>query len=83
VINAGWYLDDKDWWDDVGAWEPSKKRFPSGFKYLLDQIRAASLVPGVWLEPEVVGARSVVVKELPTEAFFQENGRYVVEKERY
>jgi alpha-galactosidase len=83
VIDAGWYSDDKDWWDDVGAWEPSKKRFPSGFKHLLDQIRAAGLVPGVWLEPEVVGARSVVAKELPAEAFFQENGHRVVEKERY
>lgn len=83
VIDAGWYADETDWWDSVGAWEPSLKRFPSGFKHLLDQIRSAGLIPGIWLEPEVVGIRSPVANELPPEAFFQENGRRVVEKRRY
>ncbi|KAL2132350.1 hypothetical protein VTI74DRAFT_3921 [Chaetomium olivicolor] len=40
VIDAGWYADDSNWWDDVGLWEPSTKRFPSGFKALLDKIRS-------------------------------------------
>ena len=83
VIDAGWYADDSNWWDDVGLWEPSKKRFPSGFKKLLDTISAKGLVPGLWLEPEVVGVRSVVAKSLPDEAFFQENGQRVLERGRY
>ncbi|ETN44823.1 uncharacterized protein HMPREF1541_09698 [Cyphellophora europaea CBS 101466] len=83
VIDCGWYADDSNWWDDVGEWEPSKKRFPSGFKELLNHIKSKGLVPGLWLEPEVVGVRSVVAKQLPEEAFFQENGQRVVEKGRF
>lgn len=83
VIDCGWYADDSNWWDDVGEWEPSKKRFPSGFKELLDYIKSKGLTPGLWLEPEVVGVRSVVANLLPEEAFFQEHGHRVVEKGRY
>lgn len=82
-IDCGWYADDSSWWDDVGEWEPSKKRFPSGFKTLLDKIRTAGLVPGVWVEPEVVGVRSVVAKRLPDDCFFLRNGQRIVEKGRY
>ncbi|RLL98920.1 hypothetical protein CFD26_106567 [Aspergillus turcosus] len=83
VIDAGWYADDSGWWDDVGLWEPSQKRFPSGFKNLLTQIRNKGLIPGLWIEPEVIGVRSVVAKQLPHEAFFQRDGHRIVEKNRY
>lgn len=83
VIDAGWYADDSNWWDDVGEWEPSKKRFPSGFKALLDKIRAAGLKPGVWIEPEVVGVRNVMAERLPREAFFQRDGQRIAEKGRF
>jgi alpha-galactosidase len=83
VIDAGWYADEPDWWDSVGEWVPSQKRFPSGFKALIDTIRAAGVIPGVWVEPEVVGVRSKAADELPPDAFFQENGKRVVEKNRY
>ncbi|CAI6339395.1 unnamed protein product [Periconia digitata] len=83
VIDAGWYADEVDWWADVGEWEPSSKRFPSGFKTMIDTIRNAGLVPGIWLEPEVVGVRSAVAKQLPEEAFFQERGRRIEERQRY
>ncbi|PLB50652.1 glycoside hydrolase [Aspergillus steynii IBT 23096] len=83
VIDAGWYADDSGWWDDVGLWEPSKKRFPMGFKELLAQLQARGLAPGLWIEPEVVGIRSVVAQQLPEDAFFQRDGRRIVEKGRY
>ncbi|KAH3066407.1 hypothetical protein KXW16_005768 [Aspergillus fumigatus] len=83
VIDAGWYADDSGWWDDVGLWEPSSKRFPSGFKALLSQIRNKGLIPGLWIEPEVIGVRSAVAKQLPNEAFFQRDGHRIVEKNRY
>ncbi|GIC94428.1 uncharacterized protein Aud_010928 [Aspergillus udagawae] len=83
VIDCGWYADDSGWWDDVGVWEPSTKRFPKGLKSLLDHIRSKGLTPGLWIEPEVVGVRSVVADMLPADAFFQENGRRIVEKGRY
>jgi len=83
VIDAGWYADEADWWPSVGEWVPSTRRFPAGFKALIDTIRAAGVVPGVWVEPEVMGVQSKAVSELPPEAFFQENGKRVVEKQRY
>ncbi len=83
VIDAGWYADDNGWWDDVGLWEPSKVRFPSGFKSLLDTIRSHGMIPGLWLEPEVIGVRSVVAGQLPPDSFFQERGERIVEKGRY
>lgn len=83
VIDCGWYADDNDWWNDVGLWEPSKKRFPSGFGNLLKKIRDEGLKPGLWIEPEVVGVQSIVAHQLPDQAFFQRDGQRVVEKERY
>lgn len=83
VIDAGWYADDSDWWDDVGQWEPSKKRFPMGFGNLITKIKEKGLIPGLWVEPEVVGVRSAVAQQLPPEAFFQRNGQRIVEKGRY
>jgi alpha-galactosidase len=83
VIDCGWYADDAGWWDDVGEWEPSKKRFSKGLKHLLTQLKEKGLTPGLWIEPEVVGVRSVVANQLPDEAFFQRDGQRVVEKGRY
>ncbi|KAL4967043.1 putative Melibiase subfamily [Aspergillus stella-maris] len=83
VIDCGWYADDAGWWDDVGEWEPSKKRFPNGFKSVLDKLRGKGLIPGLWIEPEVIGVRSTIVNQLPAEAFFQRDGQRVVEKNRY
>ncbi|KAL2831510.1 glycoside hydrolase superfamily [Aspergillus cavernicola] len=83
VIDCGWYTDDPGWWDDVGEWEPSKKRFSKGLKHLLSQLREKGLIPGLWIEPEVVGVRSVVANQLPYEAFFYRDGQRVVERNRY
>jgi len=83
VIDAGWYADDTNWWDDVGAWEPSTKRFPMGFNNLLAKIREAGLKPGLWVEAEVIGIRSSIARALPDEAFFQRDGERVLEKNRY
>lgn len=30
VIDCGWYSDDSGWWETVGEWKPSKRRFPGG-----------------------------------------------------
>ncbi|WP_026931777.1 glycoside hydrolase family 36 protein [Glycomyces tenuis] len=83
-IDAGWYDDDAGgWWDAVGEWEPSASRFPGGLAEVLDRIRDLGMVPGIWLEPEVVGVRSPLAGRLPEEAFFQRRGRRVVEHGRY
>jgi alpha-galactosidase len=83
VIDAGWYADETDWWEDVGLWEPSTRRFPSGFRALLDKIRERGLKPGLWLEPEVVGKRSPLAEQLPENAFFRYRGSKAEERLRY
>jgi alpha-galactosidase len=83
-IDSGWYAGiDEGWWDTVGAWKPSATRFPDGISEVLDHIRSAGMVPGLWLEPEVVGVNSPVVTQLPPEAFFQRDGRLVTEHGRH
>ena len=83
-IDAGWYADvDENWWGTVGAWRPSRTRFPGGLAEVLDRIRGRGMVPGLWLEPEVVGVDSDVARQLPADAFFQRGGQLIVEHGRY
>jgi Melibiase len=82
-IDAGWYDEDGHWWNSVGAWQPSRIRFPGGLGEVLARIRSHGMVPGIWLEPEVVGVASPVASRLPDEAFFQRGGERVVEHARY
>ena len=84
-IDAGWYDDENGgWWDSVGEWEPSINRFPDGgLAGLIGKIREAGMKPGLWLEPEVVGARSRLAGLLPDEAFFSRGGKRIKEWGRY
>ncbi|NIZ91345.1 alpha-galactosidase [Kineosporiaceae bacterium B12] len=82
-IDAGWYDDTGDWWDTVGAWEPSTVRFPGGLREVTDHIAARGMAVGLWLEPEVVGVRSPLAATLPPEAFWQRHGRVLTEHGRH
>jgi alpha-galactosidase len=86
-IDAGWYDTSMQgfagWWDYVGEWQPSAVRFPNGITEVLDRIRERGLIPGLWLEPEVVGVRSPMAERLPDDAFFCRRGRRVAEAGRY
>lgn len=81
-IDCGWY-DDGDWWDGVGEWLPSEKRFPKGIEEPLDYIREKGMIPGLWLELEVMGINSPMVKKVTKDWFFIRNGRPVIEEGRY
>ena len=81
-IDAGWYADG-DWWDSVGEWEESRKRFPEGVKKVTDYIRSKGLVPGVWLEPEVMGICCDLAKKLPDDWFFVRHGKRVYDRSRF
>ncbi|MFF7952586.1 alpha-galactosidase [Streptomyces griseorubiginosus] len=86
VVDAGWYDGENGgWWDSVGAWEPAASRFPGerGIHEVLDRIRERGMVPGLWLEPEVIGVRSPMAKSLPDEAFFRRDGVRVTETGRH
>jgi len=83
VIDAGWYSDEPGWWDSVGEWLPSTTRFPGGLEEVTNAITAAGMVPGLWLEPEVVGVNSPLVHRLPAEALFCREGVPIAENGRY
>jgi alpha-galactosidase len=83
VIDAGWYAElSENWWGSVGAWQPSKTRWPGGLQQVLDRIRAKGMVPGLWLEPEVIGINSPL-KDKPDAWFFQRHGKRVIDHTRY
>ena len=81
-IDAGWYADGF-WWDEVGEWLPSDKRFPGGIKEVIDYIRSKGMIPGLWLELEVMGIKCPMVEKMPENAFFHRFGKRVYDRSRY
>ncbi|OQM49540.1 alpha-galactosidase [Bifidobacterium catenulatum] len=84
-IDAGWYdSTDGGWWDMVGEWQASTNRFgDAGLRGLAENIRAHGMGLGLWLEPEVIGAKSPLASTLPDSAFFQRHGVRVCDSGRY
>ncbi|MFI5711256.1 glycoside hydrolase family 36 protein [Kribbella sp. NPDC051620] len=81
-IDAGWYAEG-DWWNTVGEWKPSTTRFPNGLGEVIDRIRAHGMIPGLWLEPEVIGIDSPLARQLPDSAFISRRGVRVSEGGRH
>lgn len=81
-IDAGWYSDG-EWWDGVGEWLPANKRFPGGIKEPLDYIRSKGMIPGLWLELEVMGINCPLAKKVPDDWFFIRHGKRVIDHGRY
>jgi alpha-galactosidase len=84
VIDAGWYAElGETWWESVGAWQPSATRFPGGLGELIQRIRAKGMIPGLWLEIEVMGINCPLVNQLPDDWFFLRGGKRVIDHGRY
>lgn len=81
-IDAGWYAPG-EWWDGVGQWLPSSERFPQGIKFVLDYIRSKGMIPGLWLEIEVMGIHSPKLAEADDSWFFMRHGKRVKDRSRY
>lgn len=81
-IDAGWY-DDGPWWDGVGEWLPSAERYPGGIEEPIKYIHDNGMVPGLWLELEVMGINCPLADKVPDEWFFMRNGKRVVDHSRY
>lgn len=81
-IDAGWYAPGY-WWDNVGEWLPAHERFPNGLKELMAYIRSKGMVPGLWLEIEVMGICCPKAQHVPPEWFFQRHGKHVYDRSRY
>ncbi|HVI77675.1 MAG TPA: alpha-galactosidase, partial [Candidatus Acidoferrum sp.] len=83
VIDAGWYADIKeDWSQTIGSWQPSVTRWPRGLKFVLDEIRRNGMMPGLWLEPEVAGVKSLLAQK-PDNWFFVRHDKRVLKNSRY
>ncbi|MDT8718616.1 alpha-galactosidase [Clostridium sp. 19966] len=81
-IDAGWYSAGF-WWDNVGEWQESRERFPNGLKEVTDYIRSKGLIPGVWLELEVMGIKCPKASKVPEDWFFVRHGKKVYDRSRY
>ena len=82
VIDAGWYSDGS-WWDSVGEWLPSRARFPEGLYAVLSYIRKKGMVPGLWLEIEVMGIHCPKAARVPDDWFFIRHGKRTAYRSRY
>lgn len=82
VIDAGWYAPG-EWWDSVGEWQESRERFPNGIQEVTDYIRKKGMIPGVWLELEVMGINCEKAKNAPDDWFFVRHGKRVYDRSRY
>ncbi len=81
-IDAGWYASGF-WWDYVGEWLPSRERFPGGLEEVTDRIREKGMVPGVWLEIEVMGIKCPLADQVPEDWYFIRHGKKVSDRSRY
>ena len=82
VIDAGWYADG-EWWDGVGEWTESRLRFPEGLRAVTDYIRSKGMIPGLWLELEVMGIHCPLADKLPDDWFFMRHGKRLTDRSRY
>ena len=62
VIDAGWYgVDGQNWWAQAGDWrEKTKAAFFGKMGEFADEVRAAGLGFGLWMEPERFGPAAPV-----------------------
>src|SRR5690625_5779109 len=81
-IDAGWFASPAigDWWATIGEWNEAKDRFDDGgLARICETILDQGMRVGLWLEPEIVGADSPAVDQLPEDAFFRRHGQKVRE----
>lgn len=81
-VDCGWYSDG-NWWDGVGEWLPSEKRFPGGIEEIIQYIRNKGMIPGLWLELEVMGINCPMVQKVSQNWFFMRNGEPIIDHCRY
>ncbi len=58
----------------VGDWLTPNEKFPSGMKAAADAIRAAGMLPGIWLAPFAAEKSSALAKNHPDWLLRDENG---------
>lgn len=81
-VDCGWYSDGH-WWNSVGEWQPSAKRFPGGIKEVMDAIRSSGMIPGLWLEIEVMGLECPLADKVSDDWYFKRHGKRISDMSRY
>lgn len=85
VIDCGWHDEcpPSEIYKQVGKWQSSALRFPSGIKATVDYIKSLGMKPGLWLEPEIIGLDCKEMEDFYGEdAFFYRNGRKTIASNR-
>ena len=81
-MDAGWYADG-GWWETVGEWLPCEWRFPNGIKRVFDYVREKGMIPGIWVEIEVMGIHCPLAEVFEDECFFMRHGKRIIDHGRY
>lgn len=83
-IDSAWYAEPGEhWWPGVGHWQVNTKRFGKGeFFEMMDLIRRKGMVPGLWIEAEVVGVNNSIA-EKPDAWFYTRHGKRIIYNGRY
>jgi alpha-galactosidase len=86
-IDAGWFADEMGnemaWWKEVGLWQPSATRFPEGLVTVLEYISKRDMIPGLWLELEVMGIDCPLAKDWDDDCFFIRNNERIIDNGRF
>lgn len=67
ILDAGWFRNDnKEDRGCVGDWDPKEEMYPDGgFAGMIDRIRNAGLIPGIWFEFEISMENARTVQQHP------------------
>jgi len=68
---------DDGWQSAWGDWLKPNPKFPNGLKPLTDAVKAAGLIPGIWLAPSSLTMGSRLAQEHPEWILRDERGREV------
>ncbi len=60
-VDAGWHVF-KDYWLNIGTWEPDAKRFPRGLRPISDPLQANGQKMILWFAPEAATPGTVIYK---------------------
>lgn len=86
VIDCGWHNeeDGDKVYPFVGHWLESKARFPQGVRKTMDYIRSLGMKPGLWIEPEIIGAQcKKMLEHYDDDCFFQRHGKRLTVMNRH
>ena len=69
---------DDGWEASLGDWEPRKDRFPNGLTPLVQKIEEKGFIPGLWIAPFIIDARSKTAAAHPQWLLHNEKGEPLI-----